>query len=112
MIGAGTIISPIIKIVTTVAILAAVYFFFVKPALDTTESISNNVSESIDNSFDNFDNFTPDVQKSVREAQKLQKQAQQSSSAQIADAQKLLNCISNAESDVNKINSCNAKFSP
>ena len=39
MIGAGTVINPIIKVVTTVAILAAVYFFFVKPALETTETI-------------------------------------------------------------------------
>ena len=65
MIGAGTIISPIIRIITTVAILAAIYFFFVKPALDTTESISSNISDSIDESFDNFDTFTPDV-KQVR----------------------------------------------
>jgi type II secretory pathway component PulM len=112
LIGAGTIISPIIKIVTTVAILAAVYFFFVKPALDTTETISNNVNKSISRSFDNFDNFTPDVQKSVREAQKLQEKAAQSSSAQVADAQKLLDCITDANNDVNKINACNAKFSP
>ena len=37
MLGAGTIINPIIKIVTTVAILAAVGFFIVRPILDTTE---------------------------------------------------------------------------
>jgi F0F1-type ATP synthase membrane subunit b/b' len=112
MIGAGTIISPIIKIITTVAILAAIYFFFVKPALDTTESISSNISDSIDESFDNFDTFTPDVKQSVRKAQKLQEQAQQSSSQQIAQAEKLLNCISNAGSDVDKMSACNAKFSP
>jgi hypothetical protein len=37
MLGAGTVINPIIKIVTVVAILAATYFFIVKPVLDTTE---------------------------------------------------------------------------
>ena len=37
MLGA-TVINPIIKIVTVVAILAATYFFIVKPVLDTTES--------------------------------------------------------------------------
>jgi hypothetical protein len=47
VIGAGTFINPLIKIVTTVAILAAVYFFFVKPALDTTESISDSVGGAI-----------------------------------------------------------------
>ncbi len=45
MIGAGTIINPILKIVTTVAILGAAYIFIVKPVLDTTESISGDVAE-------------------------------------------------------------------
>ena len=109
MIGAGTIISPIIKIVTTVAILAAIYFFFVKPALDTTETITGNINNSINES---FDSFSPDVQNSVREAQKLQRQASKASSAQIADAQKLLECITDASGNVEKISACNAKFSP
>ncbi len=47
MLGAGTIINPIIKIVTTVAILAAVGIFIVKPVLDTTEEISGSVNENI-----------------------------------------------------------------
>jgi hypothetical protein len=47
VIGAGTIISPIIKVVTTVAILAAVYFLIVRPILDTTEDITRGVQENI-----------------------------------------------------------------
>ena len=47
VLGAGTIINPIIKIVTTVAILAAIGIFIVRPILDTTEEISNSVNESI-----------------------------------------------------------------
>jgi phage-related protein len=46
MLGAGTIINPIIKIVTTVAILAAVYFFIVKPTLDTTNEAFNAFSDA------------------------------------------------------------------
>ena len=46
MIGAGTVINPIIKIVTTVAVLAAVYFFIVRPVLDTTESVVDEASKS------------------------------------------------------------------
>ena len=55
MIGAGTVINPIIKIVTTVVILGAVYLFIVKPTLDTTEDIS-------DRAFDT----SSDIQESVR----------------------------------------------
>lgn len=107
MIGAGTIISPIIKIVTTVAILAAIYFFFVKPTLDTTEKISTGISDNISESFDDFDNFTPDVQKDVNRAVK---QAQQASGSN--DIDKLFDCINAAGTNVDKINTCNAKFSP
>jgi hypothetical protein len=42
MLGAGTVINPILKIVTTVAVLAATYFFIIEPILDTTE---NAISE-------------------------------------------------------------------
>lgn len=108
MIGAGTIISPIIKIVTTVAILAAIYFFFVKPTLDTVENTTRGAFES----FDLPDNVSPGVKETVREAQKLQRQASKASSAQIADATKLLECINDASGDVEKISACNAKFSP
>ena len=41
MIGAGTIINPIIKVVTTVVVLGAVYLFIVKPVLDRTEDVVN-----------------------------------------------------------------------
>jgi hypothetical protein len=37
VIGAGTIINPIIKVVTTVIVLGAAYLFVVKPILDTTD---------------------------------------------------------------------------
>ena len=66
MIGAGTFINPLIKIVTTVAILAAIYFFFVKPALDTSEDITNSVNESIGRSFDDANDFQNDIQKDIQ----------------------------------------------
>jgi F0F1-type ATP synthase membrane subunit b/b' len=112
VIGAGTFINPLLKIITTVAILAAAYFFIVKPALDTTEDISRDVNNSISQSFNGFDDLQPNVQQSVRQAEKLQEQAQQASAEQIKSANKLLNCISDASGDVNAIQRCNAKFAP
>ncbi len=61
MLGAGTVINPILKIVTTVAILAAVYFFMVKPILDTT----NNAFDEFGGA---FDTLPTDVQDEVDEA--------------------------------------------
>jgi hypothetical protein len=47
VIGAGTFINPVIKVVTTVAILAAVYFLIVKPILNTTEGAVENANRSL-----------------------------------------------------------------
>lgn len=47
MIGAGTIINPIVKVVTIVAVLGAVYLFFVKPILDTTEEVAGRTQDQI-----------------------------------------------------------------
>ena len=55
MIGAGTIINPILKVVTTVAILGAAYIFIVKPVLDTTENITGEVAEQTRQAQDNAD---------------------------------------------------------
>jgi hypothetical protein len=47
VIGAGTVINPIIKVVTTVIILAAVGIFIVKPVLDTTDKAIDSVNTGI-----------------------------------------------------------------
>ena len=64
MLGAGTVINPIIKIVTTVVILGAVYLFIVKPALDTT----NSAFESFSDSFNGFDELPSDIQSQIDDA--------------------------------------------
>lgn len=64
MLGAGTVINPIIKIITTVVILGAVYLFIVKPTLDTT----NSAFDSFSNSFDGFDALPNDIQSQIDDA--------------------------------------------
>jgi len=50
MIGAGTVINPIIKVVTTVAVLAAACFFIVRPVLDTAEKAVNSAGDQFNRS--------------------------------------------------------------
>jgi hypothetical protein len=64
MLGAGTVINPLIKIITTVVILGAVYLFIVKPALDTT----NTAFESFSDSFNGFDDLPSDIQSQIDDA--------------------------------------------
>jgi hypothetical protein len=65
MLGAGTVINPIIKIITTVVILGAVYLFIVKPALDTTNNV---VNESLGAFNGAFDGLPTDVQSEIDDA--------------------------------------------
>jgi hypothetical protein len=108
MIGAGTFISPLIKIITTVAILAAVYFFIVKPVLETTESTIDRSFQSIEG----FGDLQPDVKDSIRDAEKLADEQQAASAARIKEANKLLDCITAAGADTAEIERCNERFDP
>lgn len=103
MLGASTVINPIIKIVTTVVILGAVYLFFVKPALDTTENITNSINDSISGNFDSFDDAFDSAQDAgvtIKEPKGQQ------------TTNKLMACVANADQDVSKLQRCASKFAP
>ena len=106
MLGAGTIINPIIKIVTTVAILAAVYFFIVKPTLDTTNEVVGESLESFNESFDGFDNLPGNVQSQIDDA------------FDQSDSQALQDCIQRAIADSklaqvgDRVQRCTKRFGP
>ena len=115
MVGAGTIINPILKVVTTVAILAAVYFFIVKPSLDTTERISSGINSSVDDT-------NREVERALRRRQRRGRQRPAAdpggdprigsgdppggADVQIEDANRLLECIQAANGDVNQMAAC------
>ena len=110
MIGAGTFLNPLLKVVSTVAILAAIYFFMVRPILDTTEDISGGVLNSVNKGLDQ-------AAKEQKQANQAEKQAQhqgaQSFEIQANDvtpkqADKLLKCVQSANGDVTKIQACQA----
>jgi len=97
MIGAGTFINPLVKIVTTVVILGAVYLFLVKPILDTTNDTINRA----------FDAAEP----ALRQAEDLANQhgvnhLRTPHNASLREAQRLLNCVKRASGDVQKIQAC------
>jgi hypothetical protein len=99
MLGAGTVINPIIKIITTVVILGAIYLFLVKPALDTT----NSAFDSFSNSFGGFDNLPTDIQSQIDDA-----------FSSTGDTGRLQDCIQRAigpnGADQQQINRCIDRF--
>jgi len=98
MLGAETVINPIIKIVTTVAILGAVYLFIVKPTLDTTNEAFDTVNES----FSGFGGLDEGIQSRVEDA-----------FDSTGDAGRLQNCIQRAiddGADQQRISRCLDRF--
>jgi hypothetical protein len=99
----GNVTAGIIRLLVTVGILAAVYFFVVRPALDTTEKISREVKQSdLTDINKTIDDVNRRVQREVRKSFQTSKQQ--------GDADRLIRCIQRAHQDVNKIQHCSARF--
>ena len=116
MIGAGTFINPLLKIVTTVAVLGAAYLFIVKPVLDTTESVSHDINRSINTGMSSANQAmqrsgvnSPQTQRQVRI--KVRKTIKSSGNVDTSglppDAARIIKCIQRANGNVNKIQACN-----
>ncbi len=107
----GNVTAGIIRLLVTVGILAAVYFFVVKPALDTTENISREVNSNVQKSFEQAD--LGDVNKTIdsvnRQVQREIKKSLRASKQQ-GDADKLIRCIKRAHQNVNRIQRCSERF--
>jgi F0F1-type ATP synthase membrane subunit b/b' len=116
----GNVTSGIIRLLVTVGVLAAAYFFIDKPVLHTTENVSNPVSDSIRSANESFrQSFGPnsEAEKAIRRAnRKVQIQITRSFHQAKAhgggDPQKMLHCIQAAAGDVNQMQRCAVKFSP
>ena len=68
----GNFTSGIIRLAVAVGILAAAYFFIVKPVLHTTENVSNTVNDSIQSANKSFEqSFGPhsETGKAIRTGQ-------------------------------------------
>jgi hypothetical protein len=107
----GNATAGIIRLLVTVGILAAVYFFIVKPVLHTTETVSHetniNIQKSISGSgLDNIGKTIEDVNHKVqREITRSFRQSQQH-----GHSNKLIHCIQHANGDVHRIERCTARY--
>jgi hypothetical protein len=107
----GNLSAGIIRLLVTVGILAAVYFFLVKPALDTSENISREVNENVRRGFEqpgvtNINKTIDDVNRQVQREIKKSLRA----SKQQGDADQLIRCIQRANQNVNRIQRCSERF--
>jgi hypothetical protein len=105
VIGAGTVINPIIKVVTTVAILAAAYFLIVRPVLDTTNDAIEKGSELSRNAIRQGEQAIHDSNLSSARAQ-LGSYAQSLQSSWPAAARAVRACAKKAQGDLRGLNRC------
>ena len=121
----GSFTSGIIRLAVTVGVLAAVYFFIVKPVLHTTEHVSDSVNSSIENANHSFEtSFGPgsEVDKAIRRANhrvqvQIKRSVHQANRAMHhsgggGDPEKLLHCIQRVAPDTTKMQRCTVKFAP
>lgn len=127
MLGADTAVSAVLRIVSTIAVLAAVYFFIVKPVLHTTEKVTHDVNQSVNRSFNQSQRQQRAVRRqtnrALRQADRAVRQAgiqasQATTRVQKAvkgqtgvsglpeHAQKVIRCLQNANGDVTKLQKC------
>lgn len=114
----GNFTSGIIRLAVAVGIIAAAYFFIVRPVLDTTEHVSDSVNNSISQSFEQ--SFGPHSQasKALRQANRqvqiqIRHSVHQARHQGGADrAMKLVHCIQHVAPDVDKMQRCSERFSP
>ncbi|HXF31239.1 MAG TPA: hypothetical protein VN522_06930 [Solirubrobacterales bacterium] len=116
----GNLSSGIIRLAVTVGILAAVYFFIVKPVLHTTENTVNSTNHTIEKSFRQTGIDTKSIEANVNktiEEVNNQVQVQVEHSFHVAKAQggaakteKLLHCIQRAHQNVHRIERCSKRY--
>ena len=107
----GNVTAGIIRLLVTVGIIAAVSFFLVKPALETTKDISRETNSSIQKGFDQTD--MSNINKTIDDVNRqVQREIRKSirASKQQGNPDKLIRCIQRANNDVNRIQRCSQRF--
>jgi hypothetical protein len=105
MLGAGTVINPLIKVITTVAILAAVGIFIVKPILNTTNNAIDSVSEQVHNGIEAGNQASQQAQIDAARS-RAESYAQSLQSSWPAAARKVRACVKHAGSSDVALDHC------
>jgi hypothetical protein len=105
VIGAGTIINPIIKVVTTVAVLGAAYLFIVKPVLDTTDKAIDSAGAQVEQSQSSAARLSDDIAlSSARSRAESYESSLQNTWP--AAAREIKACIRDAKGDADAMDRC------
>jgi hypothetical protein len=109
----GSLTSGIIRLLVTVGILAAAYFFIVKPVLKTTDKAIDSANHSIEKTFHVNGADITDINGTIDDVnRRMQRQIRRSfhTAKKEGDPRRLVKCIQRSHGDVQKIERCTVKF--
>jgi hypothetical protein len=107
----GSLTSGVIRLLVSVGILAAAYFFIVKPVLHTTDNAINSANKTFEKSFGGnglndightLENVNREVRRQVTHSFHVTKVH--------GNPHKLIRCVQRAQGDVHRIQRCAVKF--
>jgi flagellar hook-basal body complex protein FliE len=98
----GNIGLRLVGLLVTVGVLAAVYFFAIKPATDTANNAISSFSEPLKQA----------TQQAAQAQQQLQHQANQGDTGSQVDLGRLQHCVQKAHQNVNRLQRCAERFGP
>jgi hypothetical protein len=107
----GTLTSGIVRLIVAVGILAAAYFFILKPVLTTVDKTSQQFNHSFEKSFG--ENGLGDLGKTFEDVNKqVQIEIQRSFHVAKKDGnpKRLIRCLKRSNGDVHRVQRCAAKF--
>jgi hypothetical protein len=109
----GSLTSGIIRLLVTVGILAAAYFFIVKPVLKTTDNAIDNANKSFEKSFGTHGTDLTDISGTIDQVnRRIKREIRHSfhTAKREGNPQRLVKCVQRAHGDVQRIQRCTVKF--
>ncbi len=107
----GTVTSGIVRLIVAVGILAAAYFFIVKPVLKTTSDAIKTTNQSFEKSFG--ENGIGDLTKTFEDVNRqVEREIKRSfhMAEREGNPKRLVRCIKRSHGDVQRIQRCTVKF--
>jgi len=109
----GNLTSGIIRLLVAVGIIAAAYFFLLKPVLKTTSDTFKEVNKSFGKTFHTKGVDVTDISGTIEEVNReMRREIRRSLHAAKVhgNPKKLVKCIERAEGNVHRIQRCTVKF--
>jgi len=109
----GNLTSGLIRLLVTVGILAAAYFFIVKPVLNTTDKAIDSANKGFEQSFGVQGADITDIAGTIEDVNRqVEREIRRSfhTAEKKGNPKRLIRCIERSHGNVKRIEKCTRKF--